>query len=302
MADENTQAGIENTQTATPNDAAAEDARAEAAFSAGFDAGTPKKPEPAGPKANGRAQPAEAPREAGSNGQTAPEYVQISKTEWADVVAAAKKTAGYDQQLSKAFGTIGNLQKVINGLRDQTPKGRPIEISRDAFKDLERDFPELANSTRSALERALAGVTGNAPDPAAIRRMLSEHQTEREVEILEDAHPDWRDIVGAVDVTQQMPDANNPFRKWLSGKDQAYQRRINGTDSAAVVMRAIDLFQRETKTRPTPAATANGGQPNPVQNARASRIREAVQPRGDGAPPAAGNSEEDAFAAGFHAR
>lgn len=293
MADENTQITTDSAQTSSADTQAAENARAEAEFGAGFDAEARKPPERAQKPGS---TPAETPREA----KPGPEYVQISKSEWADVLAAAKKTAGYDQQLSKAFGTIGNLQKTINNLRDQAqaPKPRPIEIQKDAFADLARDFPELANSTRGALEKALAGVNTGAVDPAAIRKMLAEHTSERELEVLEDAHPDWRDIVGAVDVTQQMPDANNPFRKWLATKDEQYQRRVNGTDSAAVVMRAINLFQRET-TPPRAAARADTAR----ADARSERIRSAVQPRGDGMAPAAGGDDAEAqFAAGFASR
>lgn len=273
-----------------------DDAAAEAAFAGGFEAETPKRPEPRADP--GKVQPAETPRETKPNGKD-PDYVQITRSDWDNVRTAAAKTATYDQQLSKAFGTIGNLQKVINGLRDQTPQGRKIEVSREAFADLERDFPELANSTRAALERALSGVHGNGADPAVIRRMLNEHTSEREVEVLEDAHPDWRDIVGAVDVSQQMPDPNNPFRKWLATKDAGYQRRINGTESAAVVMRAINLFQRETQTR-TQTRQAQAAR----ADTRTDRIRQAVQPRGDGAAPAADatNDVEAAFAAGFKNR
>jgi hypothetical protein len=279
------------------HDTTTDDAAAEAAFAGGFEAETPKRPEPRA--APGKDQPAETPREIKPNGKADPDYVQITRSDWDNVRTAAAKTATYDQQLSKAFGTIGNLQKVINGLRDQTPQGRKIEVSREAFADLERDFPELANSTRAALERALSGVNGNGADPAVIRRMLNEHTSEREVEVLEDAHPDWRDIVGAVDVSQQMPDPNNPFRKWLATKDAGYQRRINGTESAAVVMRAINLFQRETQTR-TQTRQAQAAR----ADARTDRIRQAVQPRGDGAAPAADatNDVEAAFESGFKNR
>jgi hypothetical protein len=281
-----------NTNTETVDD----DKAAEAAFSQGFDE---VKPAPshhakAPPATTSREEPKEKP-------EPGPEYVQITKADWDMVNAAAKKTASYDQQLSKAFGTIGNLQKVINGLQSQTPQGRKVEISADAFKDLERDFPELAKSTRTALERALSGVTGTGQDPAAVKKLLDERTAEREIEVLEDAYPDWRDIVGAVDVTREMPDPNNAFRKWLGTKDAAYQRRVNATDSAAVITRAINTFQRETKAQASKTAAPVDNRANAT---RTSRIAAAVQPRGDGAAPtmSGANTEEEAFAAGYNSR
>ena len=240
-------------------------------------------------------EPAEPPRETVTPPE--PEYVQISAKDWAEVKAAAAKTASYDQQLSKAFGTIGNLQKLVNQFQQQTPTGRKVEIPKDAFAVMEKDFPELAAQTRSALEAALSGITGtgaNDADPAKIESMLASYTAKREIEALEDAYPDWREIVGAVDIAREQPDPNNAFRKWLATKETTYQARVYGSESAAVISRAIRLFQKETQPA-KPAVT-------PRSDARAERIRAAVQPRGDGAAAPASKSDDDDFLAGFNSR
>jgi hypothetical protein len=267
-----------------------DDAQEQAEFGAGF-AGKPadKPATPDQPDPPSRAQVEETP---------APEYVQITAKDWAEIKAAAAKTASYDQQLSKAFGTIGNLQKLVNGFQTQTPAGRKIEIPKDAFAAMERDFPELAQQTRAALESALSGMSGTGAadvDATKIESMLASYTSKREVEALEDAWPDWREIVGAVDVTKEQPNPDNPFRKWLATKDAAYQARLNGSQSAAVIGRAIRSFQNETKAAPKPAV-------KPRDEARAERIRGAVQPRGDNAGAAAGKSDDDEFLAGFNSR
>ncbi len=59
------------------------------------------------------------------------------------------------QQLSKAFGTMGNMQQLINQVRSQTPAGAVVEITDEDFAELKEDFPELAGHTRAALERIL---------------------------------------------------------------------------------------------------------------------------------------------------
>jgi hypothetical protein len=323
--------------TPEDDDAAAKvaDAAEEADFASGFPgkpaekpaaakpAAKPDKPETAGRSAGhqsaSRPDPAATPRAGLSNsafrgrepngaetlsnqtlGKPEPKYVQITEADWAEVRAAAAKTASYDSQLSKAFGTIGNLQKLVNGFQAQTPAGRKIEIPKDAFAAMERDFPELAQQTRAALEAALSGVTGTGAADAdatpTFKSLIAAERAREQVEDLEDAFPSWREIVGAVDVSKQQPDPDNPFRKWLATKDAAYQNRINGSESAAIIGRAIRLFQNETKAAPAKPATT------PRDIARAERIRGAVQPRGDNAGAAAGTTDDEEFVAGFNSR
>ena len=164
---------------------------------------------------------------------------------------------------------------------------------------MERDFPELAQQTRAAMEAALQGYTGTGAadaDPAKLESMLAAYTSRREIEALEDAFPAWREIVGAVDVTRQAPDPNNPFRRWLATKDVAYQTRINGSESATVIGRAIRAFQKETAAAPK----VNGTQRDLV---RADRIRAAVQPRGDNAGVSSGGkSDDEMFEEGFRSR
>jgi hypothetical protein len=62
-------------------------------------------------------------------------------------------------------------------------------------------------------------------------------------------YPDWRAIVGAVDVSKQQPDPDNPFRKWLATKDAAYQSKINGTDRPREIEKAIVLFRADSGPR-----------------------------------------------------
>lgn len=273
---------------------AVDDARDRAEFGSGFTGKEAEKPPAKAEDARPAREPhKETPRETPSE----PEYAQLTKDELASLKAAAAEVSSLRKQALSAFGSIGNLQTAVNALKSQTPRGGKIEISKEAFAEMERDFPELANSTRAALEKALSGVTGTGSteaDDTKLTRMLAEHSSAREVEALEDAHPDWRDIVGAVDVTKEQPNPDNLFRKWLAGKDATYQARVNGTESAAVITRAINLFQRETKAPAKPASTS--------ADARREQIRGAVQPKGDGAPPTSRKTDEDEFQAGFNSR
>jgi hypothetical protein len=280
------------------------DAAAVAAEDAAFASGFPDKPKPEAKAADKTADTADKPVVAEPKPPAPPpaavpkpEYVRITKKDW-DALQA--RTASHEGQFSKAFGTIGNLQKLVNSFQERTPGGRKVTIPADAFAAMERDFPELAQQTRGALEAALSGMTGTGPaaeaDADKIEAMLTAYAAKREMEVLEDEYPDWRKIVGAVDIRKEQPDPNNAFRRWLGTKDQAYQNRLNASDSAAVISRAIRLFQAETK------GTRAAASANPRDDARAERIRGAVQPRGDNAGAAAGPSDDEMFEQGFNSR
>lgn len=277
--------------------AALADAQENADFGAGFEGKPAEKPPAENPPTTEKPEPAATPR---VEAKPKPKYIQITEADWNEVRAAAAKTASYDQQLSRAFGTIGNLQKIVNEQRAAgQPAGRKFEVPKEAFAAMERDFPELAQQTRAALEAALSGVSGTGANDAdtatTFKSLLAAEKSKQQIEELEDQFPDWRTIVGAVDVTREQPDPNNGFRKWLAGKPVDYQNRVNGSESAAVIGRAIRTFQKEAAA----AAPKVNGTP---RDARADRIRAAVQPRGDNAGAAAGRSEDEEFVAGFNSR
>lgn len=230
-----------------------------------------------------------------------PEYVQLTKAQFERLETAAKRTDDFEKQMSKAFGTIGDVQKIVRTLQTQTPRGNAVKIPEGAFAAMEKDFPELAQHTRAALEATLKGMEGTGGSNAQVDTTAFENKVEERVlrlaaEDLEDAYPDWQKIVGAVDTRKgDKPDPNNPFRKWLATKDKNYQDRINGTNSAGVITRAIRAFKSETK--PAPAAPVK---PDPRIQARANRIQGAVRPKGDGGQPPVKNADDD-FEAGFRA-
>lgn len=228
-----------------------------------------------------------------------PEYVQLTKQQFERLEKAAKLTDDIEGKFSKAFGTIGDVQKIVRTLQSQTPRGNAVKIPVDAFAAMEKDFPELAQHTRAALEATLKGMEGTGGssahvDVAEFERKVEERVLRLASEDLEDEYPDWQKIVGAVDIRKgEKPDENNPFRKWLATKDKTYQDRINAANSAGVITRAIRAFKSETKT--APAAPAK---PNAQAEARASRIQEAVRPKGDGGQPPVKNADDE-FEAGF---
>lgn len=303
------------TVTEPAEQSAADDAQAQADFEAGAametgsgpktttqDDGQPRDeagrfttPKPDDKPAQAAATPAAKP-------EPAPEYVQITRQQFERWEAAAKLTDDHGKQFSKAFGSIGDVQKIVKGLQAGTPRGVAVKIPDGAFDAMDKDYPELAKHTRAALEATLKGLegTGGASahvDTTEFKKEISAEVQRLQFEDLEDAYPDWAQIVGAVNTQKgEKPDPNNAFRKWLATKDQAYQDRINGTNSAGVITRAIRVFKSETRAAPAPAKTDPKLDPRAV--ARTNRINDAVRPRGDGGQPPVKGAEDD-FEAGF---
>lgn len=229
----------------------------------------------------------------------APKYVQVTQEEWDSLKATAGKTAAIEQQLSKVFGTMGNMQQVVTKLQASTPAGMTVELPKDVVSELEKDFPELAPHMRSALEKALKGIRGTgtqAETPEQTdrwRQMIQEASVKYQMEALEEDHSNWREIVGTVDA-EGKHDPNNDFRKWLATQTAEYQAKVNNANSAAVVSKAIERFLA-AKAAPAPKAQT----PAPKIVARQAAIRAAVQPRGDGGQPASSTTVADAFNEGF---
>ncbi len=302
------------------------DDNAESDFAAGFTAPVIKEPAVVKDEdaAKGEGDPAEgddtdtnpdngtAPPEgddnAGDKGgegdSPAEELVTVTKAQLERLLASADKIDGVDQQISKLFGTTGDLRQLVKTIQESTPKGVKLEIPADAFKEMEEEYPEIAAHMRASLEKALAGskgtgegdaekdTSGDGAKPEAIKRLVEESVTTRELEILEEEHPDWRTVVGAV--SDGKFDPNHPFRKWLAAQPQRYQERINSTKSPLVVSKAIDryrAFEATQKKAPTP--------PNKKALARKDRFEEALTPRGDGSPPPPRKTADDEFDEGF---
>lgn len=273
--------------------------QAATAFAAGFDPETPQPPAVTAPPAatTTEAQPVqeEPPAEPAP---AEPKYVQLTEGQLADLKAAAEETANLKQQMSKAFGTMGNMQQLINQVRSQTPAGAVVEITDEDFAELREDFPELAGHTRAALERILkrANVKGTGEpatptiDPVTVRTTAAEIVHQQGLADLNDLHPDWQTVVVSAE-----------YRKWLGEQSAEYQELLHKTYSASITSRSIDRFraaQEAAKPQPAAASPQTPARPNAT---RRERIQAAVQPRGNGqAPTPHTPTPEDDFRAGFN--
>lgn len=260
-------------------------------FNSGYESETPTAPGAAEKKIEAPPEPAPKTEEPAPKVEDAPAPAPI-----AEVVAPKYVTEEqFERQMSKAFGTLGGLQKLVNDLKAATPAGQAIEIPDEAFAEMAKDFPELAAHLKATLRGALKNARGTSAatnvDPSTIERMVKDIAVKNEIEALEEEHANWRELVGAPKQEGGAVDENVLFRKWLATKDAAYVAKINNSNSAAVILRAIDRFKEETKKKPTTTAPVNG--------ARKERIQGAIAPKSGGAPlPATKTGDED-FDEGF---
>lgn len=284
-----------------------EDQQALDELNSGFD--VPQTPPPADKPPSGAEEKKEPPKTEDAKEEETPppadapapkpEYVQITKEELEALRSDAAKAPELEKQMRKAFGSIGNIQAAINRLQESTPKGIEIELPADVVSEMEAEFPEIADHLRKALGKALKGIRGTGGekgtglDAEGIRKLVSEAAIASETEALEDAHPNWKEIVGVPDEKGNI-NPEHPFRKWLATQPAEYQQKINSTNSSAVISRAIDKFQQATAKPVSPAP-----KPDPQADGRRNRLKDAVQPKGSGGPPNPAKSDDDEFALGF---
>lgn len=236
-----------------------------------------------------------------------PEYVQITKEQFDNLMRTVDKTAANETALNKLNGSLGNIFQIVQKLQSETPKGEAIEVTDETVAELTEDYPQLATAMKAILAKALKGRVGTGtaepekvtpPAPAAVpmvdtetvRKLVSDDGGAREIKALTEDHPKWREIVGIVD-SEGKYDPKNEYRIWLAKQPEAYQAQINGASTALVISKSIDKFQAD-KAKKVPA-------PPPPKNKQRDRIVGAVTPRGDGSPPPPTNTPDEDFNAGY---
>lgn len=269
-------------------------------FNSGFNPDTPPtdRPAPVTDPVAAAEEPVVVPK---PEPAPAPKIRQITEDEFTRLDGAIAKMVTPEKVKDLVGGIMGGLEdRIVKKLQASTPRGMTVELPADVVSEMEAEFPELAPHFRKSLEKALKGIrgtaTGTSPaalDQEAVQKLVSAATIQIETEALEDAHPTWRDIVGVVDA-EGKHDPNNDFRKWLSTQDAAYQHKINATNSAVIISRAIDKFLA-AKAAPKPAPQRQTAQ----AAARKDRIEGAIQPRGDGGQPAPSKTADDEFREGF---
>jgi len=258
-------------------------------FAAGFadDVTPPPAETPAEPPAEAPA-PAEPP--------AAPKYAQITEDEYKALVERAAQIdeikADTTKKLDTAFGKLGDLNRVIAGLQQNTPTGQAIEVSEQDFSELLEQYPEMTALQIQGLNRVLSKFKGTGGIPSEQVGALVDQRVKETIgdvsqiveatvseRLLKKEFGDWRSIVGAPD------DSKNEFRQWLKSLPAQRQSELNTTYDSDVISSAIRDFQAAKKKA------------DEIQE-RKSRLAAAVTPR---SAPGNASPIDDDESAGFKA-
>lgn len=209
-----------------------------------------------------------------------PEPVRIAgytETELRDLLSRFQEVDRLKEREAKVFGTLGSLKQAIDAMRNQQPNAT-ASISKDRFKRLSAEFPEMAEMLAEDLS-GLALPQQAGLDISAVEAVINE-RVERasrvqETKLLSVTHKDWRQVV-------QEPE----FAEWKGNlAPEAREVLDNGWD-AELISEGLTAF-KEWKSRTTQAKVS-----------KQSRLEAAVAPKTT-ARAAPVQTDEDAFIKGF---
>jgi hypothetical protein len=211
------------------------------------------------------------------------EFVRLTKTEYDSLKTNAGKVPELEKRIEAAFGKFGPTQHALNEIRSTvekltagTPKGQAVELPADVVSELEAEYPDLAGGVKAALTKALKGLigtgTGDADREKSEKARFDKYVIERAALDLDEIHPKWREIVGAVDDPNKA-DPKHPYRAWLAKQPEQYQAKINNSNNPTVISRSIDKCLascrgREEAVSQKPAAQKPHSSLRPTQGSR----------------------------------
>lgn len=183
----------------------------------------------------------------------------------------------------KVFGRFGELQGEMKKLMD-SPKGQPVKITRDTFKRLQAEFPDLAELLAEDLSDVLTSPAQSNFDPAQLEEQfkakteefntrIEEVTRKQETKLLTMKHPGWRQTVQSDD-----------FTLWKGTLPEDVRTQLDNSWDAAFISDALTAFDT---WKGRGAQQAN------------KRLESAITPQGVPAPSPPQPSEEDAFVSGF---
>ena len=160
---------------------------------------------------------------------------------------------GYDAAGAREAGLS---DKTIADYLAEKPNSNVAEARRAGYSDGQIvDFIAANASTPSSAAYFGSGQTVIAREPLPPSAPSVHENIKRETEALTKVYPYWRDIVGRVDAKGKF-DPKNEFRVWLGKQPEAYQRTINDSNNASVIIAAIDKFRSDKAKAAAPSLPA----------------------------------------------
>jgi hypothetical protein len=183
----------------------------------------------------------------------------------------------YRKQIDNLAGNNGKLNAAIQKLQQEAPRGELITVTDEDMADLQ-DFPELANMTKSALNKVLGKLNTRGTGPVqtpddyialatkAAQQVATSERVKTHIELLDGLTPGWQNIIGLPDANGAIPDTE--YRRWLSTQPADYKKRIDDSTNAFEIGSSVKNFNEAKE------ASAKKQQQNK------QRLANAVQPNG----------------------
>ena len=194
-----------------------------------------------------------------------------------EIKTLLERASRFDDQLAKAHGKIGELNRTLQHLTAPQPAPQAtVEVGKDDDVDLseiEELFPEFAPAVEAKARRIAMEVMAQQRPAQADPEQL--HQTIA-LAVMDASRPDWRNTVQTED-----------FQKWMAAQPDDYQQTYASTWDTAVfsgVLTDFDTARRATTARTTKNQTRLEAALTP--DSRTSRVSHAA-------------TEMDAMQAGF---
>lgn len=208
-----------------------------------------------------------------------PEPVRIAGFTEDEIRAMHAKAQEIDklkEREAKIWGTLGSLKQAIER-RDQTPPQQTAKLTKDTFKRLSQEFPEMAEMLAEDLGQVTvsSGFDSSQVD-RVIEERLDRERKANEVKILTVMHKDWQQVVQSPEFAQWKETISPEQRDVLE----------NGWDAIAIG-EGLSTF-KEWKAKATQTAES-----------KRQRLEQAITPK-TVSRVAPVQTAEDAFAAGFN--
>lgn len=194
-----------------------------------------------------------------------------------EIKTLLERASRFDDQLAKAHGKIGELNRTLQHLTVPQPAPQAsVEVGKDDDVDLseiEELFPEFAPAVEAKARKIALEVMAQQRPAQADPEQL--HQTIA-LAVMDASRPDWRNTVQTED-----------FQKWMAAQPDDYQQTYASTWDTAVfsgVLTDFDTARRATTARTTKNQTRLEAALTP--DSRTSRVSHAA-------------TEMDAMQAGF---
>ena len=212
-----------------------------------------------------------------------PEYAQITKADYEQLLSKAAKVDEIQGKIDKSFGSLGQKIKQLDEQFQARGVAGNIEVTDDVVEDFAQEWPELAPMLRKSLEKFASRIPTAGQHPAVlqesdIERLVSE-RAERLIEerLLTKAHKDWREV-----------SASQEFQGWLQKQPAEFVQKLNESMDSDFVSEALTNFKTERSKAEATAQT------------RQKRLAAAVTPKGTGGHAGTSDSALDAFNAAFN--